>query len=207
MKKLLALLSLFVLLFTSSAGCIDIYLFNEWMVPQEDKEIEYKDVEIIVANHTFESDFNPLNPNMDDILQHHRVNATVPIVEGTAGLRFNIYVQMRSAEDVWEDLNDTLNGSIDNPWYDQFAAAIEAAILYLSQRYVDITISKPDGTVWYDNRTRVSMEAEVRLAKADPGDWSVVVQGDGIGFDFSEWLEDLKLEDSFIITAVIRQPK
>jgi len=38
MKKLLALLSLFVLLFTSSAGCIDIYLFNEWLVPQEDEE-------------------------------------------------------------------------------------------------------------------------------------------------------------------------
>jgi hypothetical protein len=207
MKKLLALLSLFVLLFTSSAGCIDIYLFNEWLVPQEDEEIEYEDVEMVVANYTFKSSFNPITLNFDEILNSHRENGTVPIVEGTAGLRFNIHVQMRSAEDIWEDLNDTLNGSIDNPFYDQIAAAIEAAILYLSQRYVDITISKPDGTVWYDNRTGVSMEAEVRLAKADPGDWSVVVQGDGIGFDFSDWLEDLKLEDSFMVTAVIRQPK
>lgn len=207
MKKLLTLLSLFVLLFTSSAGCIDIYLFNEWLVPHKDPKIEYKDVEVIVANYTFDSNLNIFTLNLDDIIDHHRENATVPIVEGTAGLRFNIYVQMRSAEDIWEDLNDTLNGSIDNPYYDQIAAIIEAAILYLSQRYVDITISKPDGTVWYDNRTRVSMEAEVRLAKADPGDWSVVVEGDGIGFDFSEVLEDLKLEDSFIITAVIRQPK
>lgn len=207
MKKLLAMLSLFILLFTSSAGCIDIYLFNEWLVPHEEEEIEYKDVELIVANYTFDSKLNIFSLNLDDILDHHRENGTVPIVEGTAGLRFNIYVQMRSAEDIWEDLNDTLNNSIDNPYYDEIAAAIEAAIIYLSQRYVDITISKPDGTVWYDNRTRVSMETEVRLAKADPGEWSVVVEGDGIGFDFSSILEDLKLEDSYIITAVIRQPK
>jgi hypothetical protein len=207
MKKLLALLSLFVLLFTSTAGCIDIYLFNEWLVPQEDEEIEYEDVEMIVANYTFKSEFDPINLNFDEILDSRKENGTVPIVEGTAGLRFNIYVQMRSAEDVWEDLNETLNGSIDNEYYDQIAALIEAAIIYLSQRYVEITISKPDGTVWYENRTGVSMEAEVRLAKADPGDWSVVVQGDGIGVDFSFLSEDLKIEDSFIITAVIRQPK
>ena len=207
MKKLIALLSLFVLLFTSSAGCIDIYLFNEWLVPQEDKEIEYKDVEVIVANYTFDSNLDIPTLNFDEIIDSHRENATVPIVEGTAGLRFNIYVQMRSAEDVWKDINDTLNGTINSTIYDIVAPYAEAIILYLGQRYVDITISKPDGTVWYDNRTKVSMEAEVRLAKADPGDWSVVVQGDGIGFDFSSILEDLKLEDSFIITAVIRQPK
>ena len=206
MKKLLALLSLFVLLFTSSAGCIDIYLFNEWLVPQEDEEIEYEDVELIVANYTFDSNLNIFTLNLEDIIDSHRENATVPIPEGTAGLRFNIYVQMRSAEDVWEDINETLNAT-NSTIFDLVSPYIEAVILYLGQRYVDITISKPDGTVWYDNRTRVSMEAEVRLGESDPGDWSVVVEGDGIGFDFSAILEDLKLEDSFIITAVIRQPK
>ncbi len=206
MKKILALLSLFLLLFTSSAGCIDIYLFNEWLVPHEEEEIDYKDVEVIVANYTFDSNLNLLSLNLDDILDHHRENATVSIVEGTAGLRFNIQVQMRSAEDVWKDINDTLNGT-NSTIFNLLAPYIEGVILYLSQRYVEITISKPDGTVWYDNRTRVSMETEVRLAKADPGEWSVVVEGDGIGFDFSSILEDLKLEDSFLITAVIRQPK
>lgn len=206
MKKILALLSLFLLLFTSSAGCIDIYLFNEWLVPHEEEEIDYRDVEVIVANYTFDSNLNLLSLNLDDILDHHRENATVSIVEGTAGLRFNIQVQMRSAEDVWKDINDTLNGT-NSTIFNLLAPYIEGVILYLSQRYVEITISKPDGTVWYDNRTRVSMETEVRLAKADPGEWSVVVEGDGIGFDFSSILEDLKLEDSFLITAVIRQPK
>jgi hypothetical protein len=207
MKKLLALLSLFVLLFTSSAGCIDIYLFNEWLVPQEDEEIEYEDVEVLVASHTFNSTINIFSFNIDDLIEHHKVNATVSIPEGTAGLRFNIYVQMRSAQDIWEDLNETLNGTINGTLYNLLASLVEGLILYGSQRYIDITISKPDGTLWYDNRTRISMEDEVRLAKADPGEWSVVVEGDGVGFDFSQYFEDLKLEDSFTITAVIRQPK
>jgi hypothetical protein len=186
MKKLLALLSLFVLLFTSSAGCIDIYLFNEWLVPQEDEEIEYEDVEVLVASHTFNSTINIFSFNIDDLIEHHKVNATVSIPEGTAGLRFNIYVQMRSAQDIWEDLNETLNGTINGTLYNLLASLVEGL---------------------YDNRTRISMEDEVRLAKADPGEWSVVVEGDGVGFDFSQYFEDLKLEDSFTITAVIRQPK
>ena len=161
---------------------------------------------MIVANYTFDSNLNIFTLNLEDIIDSHRENATVPIPEGTAGLRFNIYIQMRSAEDVWEDINETLNAT-NSTIFDLVSPYIEAVILYLGQRYVDITISKPDGTEWYDNRTRVSMEAEVRLGESDPGDWSVVVEGDGIGFDFSAILEDLKLEDSFIITAVIRQPK
>ncbi|UCE38015.1 MAG: hypothetical protein JSW00_01885 [Thermoplasmata archaeon] len=205
MKKVMALISLLILVFLSTSGCIDIYLLRDWLVPDRDTGIKMMEEEIIVANYTFESNVNFLSFNFDDIIDHHEENASVTIKEGAEGLLFEIEVNMRSFEEIWEQINDTIGNYTDLG--ENVADAIETLIEYFSQRYLEITISKPDGTQWYQNYTRQSMEDSIRIGTPETGGWMVDVVGDGVGIDASNIVQGLKIVDSFMITAVIRRPK
>jgi hypothetical protein len=202
MKKPLALLMVILMLFVSTAGCIDIHLLKDLLVPRQDEEQKFEEVEYTVLRYNFTSNILGLDPAA--FIEHYEGNETVPIIEGTERMRFDITVNMRSAKDIWDQINDTINDTFPGVG-ENLAPYVEAILLLLGQRYVEITILKPDGTEWYHNTTRVSMDAEVFIQGPEEGDWMVEVEGDGIGIRSSSI--DESYIDSFLIDVLIRQPE
>lgn len=202
MKKYVAIILIMVMLFVSTAGCIDIHYLKDLFVPHKEEEQKFEEIEYTVLSYNFTSNIFGLDPTA--FIEHYEDNKTVPILEGTERMRFDILVNMRSAEDVWNQINDTINDTFPGIG-DNIAPYIETLLLLLGQRYVEITILKPDGTEWYHNTTRVSMDAEVFIQGPEEGNWMVEVVGDGMGIRSSSI--DESYWDSFIIDVLIRQPE
>jgi hypothetical protein len=200
MKKIITLLVLFLLIFTSTAGCIDIYFIRDNLVPKDDDKVEYEDIEYVVASHNFTSQILPPDPNK--FIGHYEENFTIVVPEGTEAIKFDIDVIMRSAKDIWSDVNDTINRSV----IDQLTPYVEMILLFFGQRYLEITLRKPDGTEWYHNTTREGMDVDFRIPSPQDGNWQLDIVGDGMGIE-PALIQGFELEDSFIIKVLIKQPK
>lgn len=200
MRKHIALLVTLLLLFTSTAGCIHIHLAKDLFAPRKEEKVKYEFIEYEVANHSFTSNWLSMDPTQ--FIEHYEGNETVEVIEGTEHMRFDIKVTMRSAEEIWEQINDTINLS----QFPNVAEIVEILLMVLGQRYIEIIISMPDGTEWYRNTTRVSMETDVFIPGPETGEWMVEIEGDGIGGKVP-LIPGLELQDSFVIDVLIKQPK
>jgi hypothetical protein len=199
MRKYIALLTVFLLIFLSTAGCIDIHLAKDLLVPHKEDKVKWISKEFSpLASHNFTSNYVAL-----EFIEHYEEDVPVAIVELTDHMRFDIEVYMRSAENIWHDIEELINGTGVG---ENIAPYIESILELLSQRYVEITILKPDGTEWDYFRTNETAKTEVSIRGPEEGDWMVEIVGDGMGIP-SAIIPGVEIQDSFNINLLIRQPK
>ncbi len=196
MKKQIALLVVFMLMFLFSAGCIDIYLVKDFLVPHEEDKIDYVYREYTVAQHNFTSRL-PDEPIVRVDKQYE-----VPIIPGTDHIRFDIRVEMTSIEDVWGPISELLP---DNSTIKEF---VDQIIEQANQRYVEVTISSPDGEEWFNHKFNNTDDMEFPaegqpLRQPEEGEWIIVVEGAGSGGT----ILDFEYHDSYTIDVSIKEPK
>ncbi len=186
MRKYVALISVFLLIFVTTAGCIDIWLVKDTLVPREEKIVEYWDNQYNLVNKSFNS---PLEP---PFVETYNDDFKVTVKPGSKNMRFDIDVVMQSAEEYLEYL--PIGGEI-----------IENLSKVLSQRYVEVTIKMPDGTVWGEtHRFNDTKDEEVLIFGPAEGDWAIEVEGDGIGFRATG--VEFEYHDSISIDVIIKEP-
>ncbi len=197
MRKLMAFLVVFLLIFISTAGCIDIYLVRDLLVPHEEKTIGYQ-----ITEYNFNHSFISILP--DNILEIYNEEFKVPIKPLTKHMRFDIDVVMRSGEEIWETINETWPGDIPD-WLEDL---IEQMLELAGQRYIEVTITLPDGFELYNYKFNDTENVEIPedkpLGNIGEGDWTIEVEAAGVGYKFSE---EFAYHDSFSITVVINEPK
>lgn len=194
MRKLMAFLVVFLLIFITTAGCIDIHLMKDLLVPREEEEMEYHIVE-----YNFNHSFVSIPP--DNILEIYSEEFKVPVKPLTQHMRFDIDIVMRSASEIWETINDTWPGEIPEWLEDLVKQLLELA----GQRYIEVTITLPDGFELYKNKFNDTENVELPLIyNPGEGNWTIAVDAAGGGIEFSP---ELAYNDSFYITVVINEPK
>ena len=195
MRKQIAFLVIFLLIFVSSAGCIHIYKFEDLFVPQKEEEIEYQYVDYHF-NHTFWSTSN--NP-----IEVYSEEFTIPVKPQTENMRFDIDIIMQSGKELWETINETWPGDIPDWLQDIIEQFLEVA----QQRYIEITIKSPEGEEWFNYKfndsKNMQFPAETPLVGPGEGNWIIEVDAAGGGLGTQE----LGYQDSFSIVVVIREPK
>lgn len=202
MRKSIALLAAIILVFTSTAGCIDINFFKDMMVPREDEVIDYTTTRYNLMTKIFNTTFLSLDP--DEILQSYNEEFDVEIKPLTESILFDIDVQMESGEEVWEIINDSWPGG-DPP--EQLKEFVEDFLEMASQRYIEVTITSPDEVEWFYARFNDTESLDTdRIQSPGEGEWKVYVEGVGIGPDLSGYGIQLAYHDSISIDVTIREP-
>lgn len=198
MRKLMALFVVFLLIFLFTAGCIDIYIVKDWLVPHEEERIDYQ-----ITEYIFSDSFNSTQSNP---LETYNEEFKVPVKPLTKHMRFDINVEMRSAHEAWETINDSLPE--DFPGRDYLEQMAEMLLQYADQRYVEITIKSPDGEEWFNYRFNdtesVEFPPETPLQGPGEGEWTIGVEAAGGGIKITD---ELAYYDSFSILVVIYEPK
>ncbi len=191
MRKLMAFLVVFLLIFITTAGCIDIHLLKDLLVPREEEKIEYHIVE-----YSFNHSFISIPP--DNILEIYDEEFKVPVKPLTKHMRFDIGIVMRSADEIWETIGKYIpNGTLKD--------LIEQLLELADQRYIEVTITLPDGFELYKNRFNDTENVELPLIyNPGEGNWTIAVDAAGVGTPEGE---ELVYQDSFYITAIINEPK
>lgn len=195
MRKQLAFLVVFLLIFLSTAGCIDIHFVKDLLVPREEEKIEY-----VITEYDFNDNFTSgLSP--DDILEFYSKEFNVSVKPLTKHMRFNIDVVMRSADTVWKTINDSLP---EGELKDLLSQIAEQLLKLADQRYVEVTITSPEGVEWFNYKFNGTENIELPLVYSpSEGDWLIFVEGAGAGFEYSEFA----YHDSFSIHVVVNEPK
>lgn len=200
MRRHIALFAVILLIFTSTAGCIDIHLFKDLLVPQEEEVIEYTTSRYNVMTKIFNSTVFPFDP--DNIIESYSEDFEVPIIPLTESVLFDLDIQMESGEELWEIINETWPGGVP----DQLKEIIEQLLLVASQRYIEVTITSPEDVEWFYGRFNdtESLDTE-RIQSPGEGDWIVHVEGSGIGIDLTELVE-FAYHDSVSVDVTINEP-
>lgn len=189
MRKYLALATILVMLFLSTTGCIDIYLARDLFVPQEDVVVVYEWQDYIF-DHNFTSPLN--NP-----LELYSEEFEIPVKPRTDLMRLDISIEMRSIREVWDSVP---NGTIKEALQD----LVEQMLEYADQRYIEITVSLPDGFELYNNRFNQTTTVEIGpITSPGEGNWIIDVVGAGVGYESG----DLEYHDAFAIKVVLREIK
>jgi hypothetical protein len=202
MRRYIALFVVVLLIFTTMAGCIDIHLFKDLLVPKDEKVIDYTTNRYIVMTKSFNSTVFPFDP--DNLIEKYNEEFDVPIIPLTESVLFDMDVQMESGEEIWEIINDSWPGG-DPP--EQLKDIIEQLLSVASQRYVEVTITSPEGVEWFHaqfNDTE-SMDTD-RIQSPGEGDWIVHVEGAGIGVDLSDLGIQFAYHDSVTVDVTILEP-
>jgi hypothetical protein len=187
MKRHFTLLAVLMLLFLATAGCIDIHLANDLLVPKKEIEIEYEFF-TYNFNHSFSS--TPTDP-----AEIYSEQFELEVKPQTKHMRIDIEVGMRSLKEIWDSIP---NGTLKDYLEEFVGRLFELA----DQRYVEITISKPEGDVIYDKRFNQSIADEIPLISGPmDGIWIIDVEAAGVG------LEDLDYNDHFSIDVVLNEIK
>ena len=191
MRKYLALATILVLLFLSTTGCIDIYLARDLLVPREEEVVEYEWQDYIF-DHNFSSSQN-------EPLELYSEEFEVPVKPKTDLMRLDISIEMRSIREVWDAVP---NGSIKEALQD----LVEQILEYADQRYIEITVSLPDGFELYKNTFNQTTTVEIGpITSPGEGNWIIKVDGAGIGYKYQSG--DLEYHDAFSIKVVLREIK
>jgi hypothetical protein len=193
MRKPTALFMLFLVILISTAGCIDIYLVRDLLVPSEEDEIKYNIIE-----YNFNHNFTSVPP--ENILEIYNEEFIIPVKSLAKHMRFDFDVVMTSAEEAWEPLREILpNGTLKD--------MVEELIKMTAQRYVEVTIKSPDGEEWFNykfNDTEtIGFPPETPLFLPGEGEWVIEVEGTGGGYEFSS---DLVYHDTFSAKVVVNEP-
>jgi hypothetical protein len=193
MRKHMAFLMIFLLIFISTAGCIDIHFVKDLLVPHEEEKIEYW-----VKEYNFGHSFNS---TQNDPIEIYNDVFIVPVKPLTKHMRFDIDVVMTSADEVWEPINNSL------PNESAIKEIVEQLIRLLSQRYIDVTIKSPDGIEWFNYRftdtETIEFPPETPLTSPGEGNWTIEVEGAGVGKE----IFGLAYYDKLSIQVVINEPK
>jgi hypothetical protein len=191
MRRFFALVAVIILLFLSTAGCIDIYLLDEYLVPREEKPLEY-----IWQNYHFDYNFTS---TFTEAVELYSETFEVEIKPQSQQMRFDLSVHMRSAEEVWEIIND----SLDVPdWLEEL---VQRMLEFTDQRYIEITITLPDGFELYNRRFNQTTDVKLDLISSPTeGIWLIEVEGAGSGFDEFQGVE---YKDSFSIDVIVKELK
>jgi hypothetical protein len=196
MRKYLAFLVVFLLIFVSTAGCIDIYLLRDLLVPSKEEKIEY-----VVTEYNFTHIFTS-SPN--DPIEIYNEVFVVPVKPLTENMRFDIDVVMRSGEEIWETINESI--PVDIP--DELEELIEQLLEIASQRYIQITIKSPDEVEWFkykfNDTESIDFPEDTPLSSPGEGEWTIEVEGSGSGYEVTN---ELSYHDSFSIVVVLSEPK
>lgn len=202
MRKYIALLTAVLLLSTSMAGCIDIHKFKDWFVPTEEEVIEYTTNRYNLMTKIFNTTLIPFDP--DNILESYSEEFDVEIIPMTDSILFDIDVQMESGEEVWEIINESWPGG-DPP--DELKEFVEQLLEAASQRYIEVTITSPEGVEWYYARFNDTESVDTdRIQSPSEGEWKVYVDGIGVGPDLTDFGIELAYHDSISIDVTIREP-
>ncbi len=187
MKRHFALLAVLMLLFLSTAGCIDIFLANEYLVPQKKKVIEFE-----WLNYNFN---DSLSSTVNEPVEIYSEQFELDVKPQTNAMRINIMVVMRSMEEVWKSVpNGTLKDLLED--------LMELLFEFTDQRYIEITISMPNGNDIYNERFDQSGVVELDLISSPmQGIWIIEVEGAGAGLD------ELSYHDEFSIDIVLNEVK
>jgi hypothetical protein len=194
MRKHLAFLVVYLLIFLSTAGCIDIHLVKDLLVPREEEKIEYW-----IKEYNF---FYSFNSTQEDPIEIYNKVYSVPVKPLTEHMRFDIDVVIRSAEEIWETINETFNpGPEITEW-------VERLLELAGQRYVEVTIKSPDGVEWFNYKfndtEKIEFPPETPLPGPGEGNWTIEVDGAGVG---KELIQGLAYYDKFSIHVVLNEPK
>jgi hypothetical protein len=191
MRRFFALIAVLILLFLTTAGCIDIYFADELFVPKEVVKPEY-----IWQNYNFNYNFTSAIP---EFIETYDENFEVDIKPESQQMRFDIFVNMRSAEEVWKIINDT----VDIP--EELEELVQRAFEFLDQRYIEVTITLPDGFELYNRRFNETTTIQLDLISSPTeGIWNIHVEGAGVGS--SEQLE-FEYKDSFSTDVIVKELK
>jgi len=194
MRKLMAFLVVFLLIFITTAGCIDIHLLKDLLVPREEEKMEYHIIE-----YNFNHSFVSIPP--DNILEIYNEEFKVPVKPLTQHMRIDIDIVMRSASEIWETINETWPGGDIPEWLEDL---VKQLLELAGQRYIEITITLPDGFELYKNKFNDTENVELPLIyNPGEGNWTIEVEAAGGGIEF----QGLAYSDSFYITVVINEPK
>jgi hypothetical protein len=192
MRKYLALATILVLLFLSTTGCIDIYLARDLLVPREKEVVEYE-----WQDHIFDHNFTS---SLNEPLELYSEEFEVPVKPRTDLMRFDISIEMRSGKEVWEIINDTFPGPIKEVVLEWLEQILE----YTDQRYIEITISLPDGFELYKNTFNQTTTVEIGpITSPGEGNWIIEIDAAGVGYVSG----DLEYHDAFSIKVVLREIK
>lgn len=202
MRKYIALFAVVLLISTTMAGCIDIHLFRDLLVPKDEKVIDYTTNRYNVMTKSFNSTVFPFDP--DNLIESYNEEFEVPIIPLTESVLFDMDVQMESGEEIWEIINDSWPGG-DPP--EQLKEIIEQLLLVASQRYVEVTITSPEGVEWFHARFNDTEGMDTdRIQSPSEGDWMVHVEGSGIGVDLSDLGIQFAYHDSITVDVTILEP-
>ena len=194
MRKYAVLFVAFLLLFLSTAGCIDIFLARDLFAPRDEKETIYVTRTYPIGNYSFTVDIANLEI---DTFNEEFTHIIKPL---TQSMRFSIDVFMRSADEVVEIIN---NSPLPDDLKDPVLEFLEQALMLAGQRYVEVTITSPEGIEMYNNKFNVTAEDELFLYGPSDGDWTVHVEGAGVGFDE---FYGFKYHDEFNIDVTVHEP-
>jgi len=201
MRKYIALFTAVLLLSTSMAGCIDIHIFRDLFVPTEEEVIDYTTNRYNLMTKIFNTTLIPFNP--DNILESYSGEFDVEIIPMTDSVLFDIDVQMESGEEVWEIINETWPGDLPDELEERVEQILEAA----SQRYIEVTITSPEGVEWFHARFNDTESVDTdRIQSPSEGEWKVYVDGVGVGPDATDFGIELAYHDSISIDVTIREP-
>jgi hypothetical protein len=194
MRKYFALLTILVLLFLTTTGCIDLYLVNEFLVPRDDPPLEF-----VWQEYHYHYGFNSTPPA--EILEVYNEQFELEIKPKTQQMRIDVTVDMRSAKEVEEIINDTLpEGDIK----DAILEFLDQIFEYADQRYIEVTIKLPDGFEVYHNRFNQTAAVEIGpVLNPGEGTWIIEVDAAGIGGDVGGY----RYQDSFSIDAIVKELK
>ena len=193
MRKYFALLTILVLLFLTTTGCIDLYLVNEFLVPHEVIEEEF-----VWQEYNFHYGFNSTPPA--EILELYSEQFELEIKPKSQQMRIDIAVEMRSAEQFEEIINQT-----PGPFKEFLLELLEQALEYADQRYIEVSILLPDGFVLYSNRFNETTSVEIGpILNPGKGTWIIEVDGAGIGGGAEFGYE---YHDAFSIDTIVKELK
>jgi hypothetical protein len=190
MKKLFALVAVLLLMFLTTAGCINLDLANEFLVPKKDEVVVFQ-WSTYNFNDSFESSTTAPLEIYDEEFE-------VEVKPQTKAMRINIAIVMRTIQEIWESLPEELKDILEE-W-------AERLFEFTDQRYIEITIKMPNGNEIYNERFNQSTNLELDLISTPmEGIWIVRVEANGAGYRYTEG--DLEYHDSFSINVILHEVK
>lgn len=190
MKKLFALVAAVLLLFLTSAGCINLDLANEYLVPKKEKKVVFQ-----WSTYNY---YHSFNSSTTMPLEIYEEQFELEVKPQTKHMRINIEIVMRTIQEVWESLPEEVKDILEE--------LAERIFEFADQRYIEITIDMPNSNTVYNERFNQSASIELDLISSPmEGIWIIGVQASGAGYTYTQG--DLEYHDSFSINAILNEVK
>jgi len=187
MKRHFAFLAVIMLLFLATAGCIDIFLAEEYLVPKKVVPIKFE-----WFNYNYNYNFSS---TLNEPVEIYSEQFELEVKPQTKAMRIDIEVGMRSIKEVWDEIPD-------NAVKEALEDLMERLFEFADQRYIEITITMPSGDAIYDERFNQSVVHEIPLISSPmEGIWIIDVEAAGVGLD------ELSYHDHFSIDVVLNEIK